>query len=66
MHKNSKEFLTVQDLADRYSLNKGTIYSLLRTGKLPAGVKIGRSRRWKLCVIEAFEAGLQEGRHDTE
>ena len=65
MEKNSKEFLTVKDLADRYSLNKCTIYSLLRAGKLPAGVKIGRSRRWKLCVIEAFEAGLQEGRQDS-
>ena len=65
MGKNSKEFLTVKDLADRYSLNKCTIYSLLRAGKLPAGLKIGRSIRWKLATIEVFEAGLQEGRQDS-
>ena len=65
MEKSSKEFLTVKDLADRYGLNKCTIYSLLRSGKLPAGLKIGRSRRWKLCMIEAFEASLQERGQDS-
>ena len=65
MDKNDKQFLTVKDLAERYSMNKCTIYSLLRSGKLPAGVKIGRSRRWKLCVIEDFEASLQRREGDS-
>jgi predicted DNA-binding transcriptional regulator AlpA len=34
-----------------------TVYRLADAGKIPAGFKLGASRRWDLAEIEAFIAG---------
>jgi excisionase family DNA binding protein len=34
-----------------------TVYRLADAGKIPAGIKLGASRRWDLSEIEAFIAG---------
>lgn len=51
------EFLKISDLTKRYQISRGTIYSLMNAGNFPAGVKFGRSHRWKLSDVEAFENG---------
>jgi predicted DNA-binding transcriptional regulator AlpA len=34
-----------------------TVYRLADAGKIPAGFKLGASRRWDMSEIEAFIAG---------
>ena len=53
-----QKFLSISDLAERYGISKPSIYNYVRDGKLPRGIHIGRSRRWALTELEAFEAEL--------
>ena len=65
---NTKQFLTIGDLAERYGLSKPSIYNYVRSGKLPRGIYIGGAHRWPISEIEAFEARLansQEDIHDV-
>ena len=39
------QYLTLKDLCKRLKLAQSTIFGLLRQGKFPRGLKIGRSRR---------------------
>lgn len=39
-------YMTDKELAERLSLSRNSVRQLAKRGKLPAGVKIGRSRRW--------------------
>ena len=52
-----KQFLTVQDMAERYGVTRQCIYNWRVSGKIPSGFRIGHIRRWRLSDIEAFEAG---------
>ena len=49
------EFLTAKDIAKRYQISLWTVYALVRNGKIPCGLRLGRSRRWPLRQIEEFE-----------
>ncbi len=52
----SKEFLSVKDLATRYSIHPKTVERMARHGELPACIRLGkRLRRWRLSDIEEFE-----------
>ena len=53
-----KQFLTINDLAERYGVSKPSVYNYIRTGKLPKGFYIGHSHRWAITELEAFEANL--------
>ena len=44
------QYLTLKDLCKRLKLAQSTIFGLLRQGKFPRGLKIGRSRRWNADV----------------
>lgn len=54
------QYLTLKDLCKRLKLAQSTIFGLLRQGKFPRGLKIGRSRRWNadevIAWVEAQEA----------
>ena len=52
------EFLTIGDLAKRYKISKATVFNLIRKGQLPSGFCIGKSRRFRIEELEAFEHEL--------
>ena len=65
---NTKQFLTISDLAERYGVCKASIRKYVRSGRLPHGIYIGGAHRWPISEIEAFEARLansQEDIHDV-
>lgn len=45
---------TPEEIAARYSVNKQTVWSWLRSGLLPS-IRVGRIYRIRPCDIEAFE-----------
>lgn len=49
-------FLTVRQIADRYSVSVPTIWRWSRENRLPAPFRLGpASTRWRLSEIEAWE-----------
>jgi len=48
------KFLTVNEVAQRWHLNRVTIYHYIRTGKLDA-IKLGKAYRISEKAIEDFE-----------
>ena len=50
-------YVNVQQLAKSLGLTKGSVYGLVRQGVLPAGVKLGRSRRWAVREVNAWLNG---------
>ena len=54
------EFLRVKDVMSRYRVSRFTIRDWVRRGLFPAGLKIGRARRWPLSTLRAWEATLTE------
>jgi excisionase family DNA binding protein len=51
------DILTAEDLAARWKVTTGWIYSKVRAGQLPAIPLPGRYVRFRLETIEAFERG---------
>ena len=47
-------YIKAQELAQRLGVTVRTIYTLIDTGQLPAGVKIGKSRRWNWEQVNEF------------
>ena len=56
----SGEILTAEQLAERWSVNKGWIYQKVREGQLPAIPLPGKYVRFRLDTIEAFERGAMD------
>lgn len=54
----NKQFLSIKELSERYGISKASAYNYIRDGKLPAGIHIGKSHRWPLSELEAFERAL--------
>ena len=52
------EFLTLADVAERYQISKASVYHFVRDGHLPRGLKLGKTHRWPLSQLEAFEKEL--------
>jgi excisionase family DNA binding protein len=48
--------MTAEQLSERWQVPPSHVYRLARDGKIPT-VALGRYRRWRLDVIEAFERG---------
>lgn len=55
-HGTGSTLLRAEELAVRWQVATSQIYRLSREGKLPT-VRIGRYFRYRLDVVEAFEAG---------
>ena len=53
MEETLGQYLNASQLAQSLGLSRSAIYHLKREGKLPSGVKIGRSRRWSVKDIQA-------------
>ena len=47
--------LTIGDLAKRYKLSKTCVRNYFNAGILPAGFKLGASRRWNSDDLDAFD-----------
>jgi prophage regulatory protein len=49
-------FLTVEQVAQRYSVSKDTIWRWRRERDFPRPVKLGgKTTRWRLCDLEEWE-----------
>ena len=46
------QYLSAIQLAQALSVSRSCILSLAQRGILPAGIKIGRSRRWRLDDVK--------------
>lgn len=54
-----KDIFTIDDLMERYSVSRNTIYRWTRSGKLPQPTKLpARGHRWSKRVIELWESKL--------
>ncbi|WP_417216443.1 helix-turn-helix transcriptional regulator [Arthrobacter sp.] len=58
--QDSKEFLTSEDLAKRYSVSIDTIRHWRKTSTGPRGLKLGRHVRYPMESVLAFEASRAE------
>ena len=47
--------LTIAEVAARYAVSPGTIVNRAHRGDLPAGIRLGGSRRWPLAALVKFE-----------
>lgn len=52
------KFLKIKDLMARYGISRFAVYQYIEQGILPAGVKIGSSRRFELSELEKYEANF--------
>ena len=49
-------------LADRYGVNRATIWRWAQQGKFPKPVKLSPGcTRWKLCDVESWEQEAKQG-----
>ncbi len=53
------EYLTMQEVMNMYRLSKPAIYSLIKRGILPQGLRLGKSRRWTLTELKEAEKALR-------
>jgi len=52
-------YLSVEQVAKRFSVSKDTIWRWKRNGEFPAPVKLGgTTTRWRLSDIEEYESKL--------
>lgn len=54
------DFLTVEDLADRWHTTVKAIYAMHHRRQLPVAHRIGRRLLWARADVEAFEAQRRE------
>jgi prophage regulatory protein len=50
--------LSMRQLTARLGLSRATLYRLLRAGRFPAPVCVGRRRLWTPETVQAWRAGL--------
>ncbi len=59
MHPNQAKALTVEQIAERFSVSSDTIYRCKREGDFQKALKLGAgTTRWKLQDIEEWENSL--------
>ncbi len=51
---NPDRLLKVGDVLSILNISRSSLYAAMRIGTLPKPVKIGKSERWKSCVILAL------------
>ena len=66
-NKAGGSLLTIDDLAKRLSVSKGTIRNHLNEGRIPSPIRLGTTLRWRPQDIETWiEAGMPERSSDAE
>lgn len=53
------EYANATQLAECLGLSRSGLYALQRRGDFPAGIKLGRCRRWAVSQIKEWLEGLQ-------
>ena len=48
------KFIDATEIAHVFGLSRPGIFNLIKAGKFPPGIKIGRSRRWNLNDVQAW------------
>ena len=48
------DFLTIRELAAQLKVTKATLFSLMKRGQFPTGVRIGRCRRWDVDKVNEW------------
>lgn len=56
-------YLTLREVAEMLRISRSTLYALIQHGQFPAGIKLGRSRRWAVGELKKFLASQKSG-HD--
>ena len=66
-NKAGGSLLTIDDLAKRLSVSKGTIHNYIKSDRVPPPIRLGNNLRWRPEQInEWIEAGMPEGSGDAE
>ena len=47
-------YVTASDLAKSLGIARSSLYSFIRQGLLPRGIRLGRSRRWRIADVRAW------------
>jgi len=54
------KILRIQEVTDRVGLCKASVYSLIREGRFPAGVRLSkRARGWRLAEVQKWIEGRE-------
>ena len=61
MEPIDERYLTLKEVLARYKIARGTVYNNVRNGKFPAPLKFGKSSRWRLSELAAWERSLPRG-----
>lgn len=56
-------YVDAATLAKTLNVSRSGLYQLRKKGLMPAGVQLGRSRRWSVREVKAWleQAGIQKG-----
>ena len=54
LERTAMELLSVRELANRMKVSTRHVWSLLSSGRLPEPVRIGRSVRWRVDLIDQW------------
>lgn len=55
------KYLTARELAQALGVSRVTVFSFVRRGILPRGVKLGHCRRWSLSDVQTALQAMKEG-----
>lgn len=61
MEPIDERYLTLKEVRARYGISHGTVYGNIKAGKFPAPLKFGKSSRWRLSELAAWERSLPRG-----
>lgn len=53
---SADRFININGVQDLVGVKRGQIYKLIRTNEFPAPIKIGKSSRWSLQVVQNWMA----------
>ena len=56
MHINTEELIDIKAVIKRLDRTSATIYSMIKRGNFPTGVKVGNSRLWPQAEVETWIA----------
>ena len=55
----TENYITATELSKALSMSKSGVIQLARNGQLPAGYRIGRSRRWLFSEVREWLSAKQ-------
>ncbi len=58
MTEQHERLLTYDEVGRRLGLGRTALWALVRDGKFPEPLRIGRARRWRECDVDRWIADL--------